>query len=38
MSPYMLEDVYERLGSPRWFWPAVGCVMLVLFFIGGMEQ
>ena len=33
-----LENLYERLGCPRWFWPAVGVVMLVLFFIGGMEQ
>jgi hypothetical protein len=38
MSPYMLEDVYERMGRPPIFWPAVGVVMLCLFFVGGIEQ
>lgn len=38
MSPYMLENLYERMGRPPIFWPAVGCVMLVLFCLGGMEQ
>mgnify|MGYP003418349976 CR=1 FL=1 len=33
-----LENLYERLGCPRWFWPCVGVVMLVLFCLGGMEQ
>jgi hypothetical protein len=30
MSPYLLEDLYIRLGQPSWFWP---CVMSLLFVL-----
>ena len=30
MNPYMLESLYQRMGSPRYFWPVV---MLVIFVI-----
>lgn len=35
MNPYLLEELYERLGRPRWYWPAVGLVLLVLIGLGG---
>lgn len=31
MSPYMLENLYNRLGRPVWFWPAVMAVILILW-------
>jgi len=29
MTP--LEQVHARLGYPRWFWPAIGVLLLVLW-------
>lgn len=34
MSPHLLEDLYVRLGRPRWFWPAVFAVLLLLLVLG----
>lgn len=34
MSPYLLENLYHRLGRPRWFWPSVMVLLLVLIVIG----
>ena len=34
MSPYLLEDLYVRLGRPSWFWPAIMVLMLVLWILG----
>lgn len=34
MSPYLLENLYEHLGRPRWFWPVVMAALLVLIVIG----
>lgn len=31
MSPYFLENLYQSLGRPVWFWPAVMAVILVLW-------
>jgi hypothetical protein len=36
MTP--LEALYARLGHPRWFWPAVMAVLLLLVLIGGNDQ
>ncbi|GAA4401137.1 hypothetical protein [Quisquiliibacterium transsilvanicum] len=35
MNPYLLEELYERLGRPRWFWPAVAVVLALLLGIAG---
>lgn len=35
MNPYLFEELYQRLGRPRWFWPAVGAALLVLFGVAG---
>lgn len=32
-SPYLLENLYVRLGRPSWFWPAV-MVMILVIWIG----
>ena len=29
MTPYMLENLYLRMGSPRWFWPLVFFVLFI---------
>lgn len=34
MSPYLLENLYHRLGRPRWFWPCVMALMLALVVAG----
>ncbi len=34
MSPYYLEDLYDRLGHPAWFWPAVFAVIFALMLAG----
>lgn len=34
MNPYLLENLYDRLGQPRWFWPAVLALLLVLIVAG----
>jgi hypothetical protein len=34
MSPYLLENLYHRLGRPRWFWPAVMAVIFGLWVLG----
>jgi hypothetical protein len=34
MSPYLLENLYHRLGCPRWFWPCVFALLTVLIVIG----
>ena len=34
MSPYLLERLYVRLGSPRWFWPAVLTCIFLLWVLG----
>lgn len=34
MSPYLLENLYVRLGRPAWFWPAVMVLLLVLWIVG----
>lgn len=34
MSPYLLENLYHRLGRPAWFWPSVLTALLVLIVIG----
>lgn len=38
INPHALETLYERLGSPRWFWPAVFFALFLLIgFAGGLE-
>jgi hypothetical protein len=38
MSPFYLERLYVRLGSPRWFWPAVFVALFLLIGVaGGIE-
>lgn len=34
MNPYYLERLYERLGRPEWFWPAVWGLLFVLMLVG----
>ena len=34
MNPYLLERLYECLGRPAWFWPAVWGVLFGLFIVG----
>lgn len=34
MSPYLLENLYHRLGCPRWFWLCVFTLLTVLIVIG----
>ena len=34
MSPYLLENLYVRLGQPFWFWPAVMVLLLLLIIVG----
>ena len=33
-SPYALENLYNRLGCPAWYWPAVGGVLFGLLVLG----
>lgn len=33
MTP--LEQVHARLGYPKWFWPAIGALLLVLWMSSG---
>ncbi len=33
-SPYLLERLYHRLGSPGWYWPTVLVLLLVLIVLG----
>jgi len=35
MNPYLLDEIYERLGRPRWFWPAVAVALFLLFGLAG---
>lgn len=35
MNPFLFEELYERLGRPRWFWPVVAVVLIVLFGLAG---
>lgn len=34
MNPYALQALYERLGCPVWYWPAVGALLLALWIVG----
>jgi hypothetical protein len=34
MSPYLLENLYRRLGQPRWFWPCVMAALLGMVVLG----
>lgn len=34
MNPFFLEELYERMGRPRWFWPLVLIVIFLLFVLG----
>lgn len=34
MSPYLLENLHDRLGQPAWFWPCVLCLLFVLIVLG----
>ena len=34
MNPYLLEDLFQRLGEPWWFWPAVLALILLLIGLG----
>lgn len=38
MSPYLLQHLDDRLGNPRWLWPLVGVVILVLWMCGGNDE
>jgi len=35
MSPFILEQLYRDLGSPRWFWPAIMIVIFLLLVLAG---
>jgi hypothetical protein len=35
MNPHYLEELYQRMGRPAWFWPVVWGVLLVLIIVGG---
>lgn len=37
-SPYLLQDLYERLDRPRWLYPFVGVFLLVLWMCGGNAE
>lgn len=37
MSPYLLEDLYIRLGRPRGFWALVFTVLFLLLALSGGE-
>ena len=37
MSPHALEDLYHRLGQPKWFWPLVWAILAALLVLGSME-
>ena len=34
MNPHFLENLYERMNRPGWFWPAVLFALFVLFVAG----
>jgi hypothetical protein len=34
MNPHGLEQLYERLGRPRWFWPVVFAALFALIIVG----
>lgn len=34
MSPYLLENLYHRLGCPAWFWPSVMALLMALIVLG----
>lgn len=34
MKPHLLEELYERMGRPAWFWPAVFGVLFGLIIVG----
>lgn len=34
MSPHLLEDLYQRLGRPAYFWPAVFAILFGLILVG----
>lgn len=38
MNLYLLQDLHEKLGRPRFFWLAVGLVLLALWMVGGNDQ
>jgi hypothetical protein len=35
MNPYYLEQLYQRLGRPRWFWPLVFVVLFLGLILAG---
>jgi hypothetical protein len=38
INPHALETLYEHLGRPAWFWPAVFIALFLLIGIaGGLE-
>ena len=38
MSAYFLESLYQRMGSPRYFWPVVMFAMFIaLPLLGSIE-
>lgn len=34
MNPHLLQELDNRLGNPRWFWPAVMTALFVLIVLG----
>ena len=37
MSPYALENLYDHLHRPAWFWPLIWAILLAMFMAGSME-
>ena len=35
MTPYAVENLYHRLGKPKWFWPAVYAILAGLLAVSG---
>lgn len=32
---FLAQALYERLGRPAWFWPALACALLLVWGLAG---
>lgn len=33
-NPYAIEELYERLGRPAWFWPLFWAILALVLILG----
>jgi len=38
MNAYMLEQLFEKLNRPKWFWPLIYAVLTLLLLLGGNDE